>query len=201
MPPLIRTLRLTDLLFLFIGSVIGSGIFLTPSLILQQLGGSVGLSLLVWFVGGILSLLGALTYAELAAVQSRSRRPVLLHSRWFRPDPRISLWLESFPDNRQWHHRSAGTRFQPLPRRNHSALANRQYRRRRSHDRGGHRGKYLGHSQKFRPAKLDHANKGRHGSHPQRCAALHGPPCGRSAASPWHFTTRIFTGYPILVSR
>src|ERR1700693_1922485 len=67
MPPLIRTLRLTDLLLLFIGSVIGSGIFLTPSLILQQLDGSVGLSLLVWFVGGILSLLGALTYAELAA--------------------------------------------------------------------------------------------------------------------------------------
>src|SRR6202162_3109668 len=67
MPPLLRTLRLTDLLFLFIGSVIGSGIFLTPSLVLQQLGGSVGLSLLVWFVGGILSLLGALTYAELAA--------------------------------------------------------------------------------------------------------------------------------------
>src|ERR1700676_911192 len=67
MPPLIRTLRLTDLLLLFIGSVIGSGIFLTPSLILQQLDGSVGLSLLVWIVGGILSLLGALTYAELAA--------------------------------------------------------------------------------------------------------------------------------------
>src|SRR6202521_6124876 len=67
MPPLIRTLRLTDLLLLFIGSVIGSGIFLTPSLILHQLDGSVGLSLMVWFVGGILSLLGALTYAELAA--------------------------------------------------------------------------------------------------------------------------------------
>src|SRR6202011_5586229 len=67
MPPLIRTLRLTDLLLLFIGSVIGSGIFLTPSLILQQLDGSVGLSLLVWILGGVLSLLGALTYAELAA--------------------------------------------------------------------------------------------------------------------------------------
>ena len=67
MPPLLRTLRLTDLLLLFIGSVIGSGIFLTPGLILQRVGGSVGLSLLVWVVGGILSLLGALTYAELAA--------------------------------------------------------------------------------------------------------------------------------------
>ncbi len=67
MPPLLRTLRLTDLLLLFIGSVIGSGIFLTPGLILQRVDGSVGLSLLVWVVGGILSLLGALTYAELAA--------------------------------------------------------------------------------------------------------------------------------------
>jgi basic amino acid/polyamine antiporter, APA family len=67
MPPLLRTLRLRDLYLLFIGSVIGSGIFLTPGLILRQLNGSVGFSLLVWVVGGILSLLGALTYAELAA--------------------------------------------------------------------------------------------------------------------------------------
>jgi len=67
MPPLLRTLRLWDLLLLFIGSVIGSGIFLTPGLILRQLDGSVGYSLLVWLAGGVLSLLGALTYAELAA--------------------------------------------------------------------------------------------------------------------------------------
>ena len=67
MPELVRTLRLRDLLLLFIGSVIGSGIFLTPGLIFRQLDGSVGLSLLVWLVGGVLSLLGALTYAELAA--------------------------------------------------------------------------------------------------------------------------------------
>jgi len=69
MPPLVRTLRLPDLLLLFIGSVIGSGIFLTPGLILRQLNGSVGFSLLVWVVGGILSLLGALTYAELSATK------------------------------------------------------------------------------------------------------------------------------------
>ena len=67
MTPLVRTLHLRDLFLLFVGSVIGSGIFLTPGLILRQLDGSVGFSLLVWLVGGILSLLGALTYAELAA--------------------------------------------------------------------------------------------------------------------------------------
>jgi amino acid transporter len=67
MPPLVRTLRLRDLLFLFIGSVIGSGIFLSPGPILMQVNGSVGLSMLVWVTGGVLSLLGALTYAELAA--------------------------------------------------------------------------------------------------------------------------------------
>src|SRR2546428_8982482 len=67
MPELVRTLRLSDLLLLFIGSVIGSGIFLTPVLIFRQLDGSVGYSFLVWIIGGFLSLLGALTYAELAA--------------------------------------------------------------------------------------------------------------------------------------
>jgi basic amino acid/polyamine antiporter, APA family len=67
MNELVRTLRLRDLFLLFIGSVIGSGIFRTPGPILRQVGGSVGIALLVWIVGGVLSLLGALTYAELAA--------------------------------------------------------------------------------------------------------------------------------------
>jgi len=67
MTNLVRTIQLRDLLYLFVGSVIGSGIFIAPGLILRQVHGSVGLSLLVWIVGGGLSLLGALTYAELAA--------------------------------------------------------------------------------------------------------------------------------------
>jgi APA family basic amino acid/polyamine antiporter len=67
MSNLVRTIRQRDLLYLFIGSVIGSGIFIAPGLILRQVDGSVGLSMLVWIAGGGLSLLGALTYSELAA--------------------------------------------------------------------------------------------------------------------------------------
>jgi APA family basic amino acid/polyamine antiporter len=67
MTPLVRTLSQRDLFLLFVGSVIGSGIFLTPGLVLRQVDGSVGISLAVWIAGGVVSLLGALTYAELAA--------------------------------------------------------------------------------------------------------------------------------------
>jgi len=51
---LTRSLRERDLLLLFVGSVIGSGIFLTPGLIQRQVGGSVGWSLMVWLLGGVL---------------------------------------------------------------------------------------------------------------------------------------------------
>jgi basic amino acid/polyamine antiporter, APA family len=62
-----RVLRMRDLVMLVIGTVIGSGIFLVPGAVLRPLGGSVSLALLVWTTGGVLSLLGALTYGELTA--------------------------------------------------------------------------------------------------------------------------------------
>jgi basic amino acid/polyamine antiporter, APA family len=51
-----------------IGTVIGSGIFLVPGGVLRQAGGHAGPALLVWVVGGGLSLLGALAYGELGAM-------------------------------------------------------------------------------------------------------------------------------------
>ena len=51
-----------------IGTVIGSGIFLVPGGVLRQAGGHAGPALLVWLVGGALSLLGALAYGELGAM-------------------------------------------------------------------------------------------------------------------------------------
>ena len=69
MPPLLRTLRQSDLLYLFIGSVIGSGIFLTPGLVLGQLGGSVGYALLAWLVV-LLSLLWCTNIRRIGRLQS-----------------------------------------------------------------------------------------------------------------------------------
>ncbi|HXN98228.1 MAG TPA: amino acid permease, partial [Candidatus Acidoferrales bacterium] len=46
-----------------------SGIYLVPGAIQRQVGGSVGLAMLVWVAGGLLSLVGALTYGELAAMK------------------------------------------------------------------------------------------------------------------------------------
>jgi basic amino acid/polyamine antiporter, APA family len=62
-----RTLDLRDLTLLIIGGVIGSGIFLVPGAVLTQVHGRVLIALLAWIAGGVLSLLGALTYGELTA--------------------------------------------------------------------------------------------------------------------------------------
>ena len=65
---LARTLRLRDLIFIVVGTVIGSGIFVVPGAVLRDTGGDVGYALLVWALGGGLSLLGALTYGELGGM-------------------------------------------------------------------------------------------------------------------------------------
>ena len=64
-----RSLGFTDLLLITIGTVIGSGIYLVPSVVLRQTGGQTSLALIVWAVAGVLSLLGALTYAELGGMK------------------------------------------------------------------------------------------------------------------------------------
>ena len=64
-----RTLGFKDLVLLTMGTVIGSGIYLVPGIVLRQTGVQTGPAMLVWIVAGVLSLLGALTYAELGAMK------------------------------------------------------------------------------------------------------------------------------------
>ncbi|HEY3930553.1 MAG TPA: amino acid permease [Candidatus Koribacter sp.] len=70
--PLLRTLNFRDVVLLIIGTVIGSGIFLVPGPVLRNVHNRVGLALLVWLVGGVLSLMGALTYGELGAMKPQA---------------------------------------------------------------------------------------------------------------------------------
>ncbi len=71
MSPLRQALTRFDMTMIAIGSMIGSGIFLTPSLIAQALP-SPSLILVVWVIGGMMALSGALTFAELSGLMPRA---------------------------------------------------------------------------------------------------------------------------------
>jgi len=66
-PALRRELGLFSAALLVVGGIIGSGIFFTPAETARALP-SAGLVFLVWGVGGVVALAGALTYAELGAM-------------------------------------------------------------------------------------------------------------------------------------
>jgi len=61
-----QSLTLFDMTMIAIGATIGSGIFLTPSIIAQALPVP-WLILAVWVVGGLMALAGGLTFSEMAA--------------------------------------------------------------------------------------------------------------------------------------
>jgi len=63
---LVRQLGLFDSSMVMMGIVIGSGIFITTGIMAKTIP-SASLILLAWLVGGLLTLAGALTYAELGA--------------------------------------------------------------------------------------------------------------------------------------
>ena len=70
-PELTRELGLSTSLSVVVGTVIGSGIFLVPTEMMEA-AGSAKLVYLAWVVGGLLSFFGALTYAELGAMKPQA---------------------------------------------------------------------------------------------------------------------------------
>ena len=62
-----REIGLVDACSIIVGIIVGSGIFVSPKGVLLH-SGSVGVALLVWLASGLLSLVGALCYAELGTI-------------------------------------------------------------------------------------------------------------------------------------
>jgi len=69
-----RELGVFSAAMLVVGGIIGSGIFFTPSVTARALP-SASLVLLVWALGGVVALAGALTYAELGAMMPDAGGP------------------------------------------------------------------------------------------------------------------------------
>src|SRR5215472_11297206 len=70
-PRLVQGLGLLDSTMIVAGSMIGSGIFIVSADISRQVG-SPGWLLLAWVVTGALTVVGALSYGELAAMFPRA---------------------------------------------------------------------------------------------------------------------------------
>ncbi|OWF48193.1 b(0,+)-type amino acid transporter 1-like [Mizuhopecten yessoensis] len=69
---------------LIVGTMIGSGIFVSPRGVLEG-SGSIGMSLVVWASCGLLAMFGALTYAELGTVIQESGGEHAYFKRTFMP--------------------------------------------------------------------------------------------------------------------
>src|SRR5262245_63426391 len=67
----VRGLGLFDSTMIVAGAMIGSGIFIVSSEISRQVG-SPGWLLVVWLITGLLTLIGALSYGELAAMMPKA---------------------------------------------------------------------------------------------------------------------------------
>ena len=70
-PKLKRVLSLLDATMINVGGIIGSGIFMVPATVAMFTGSS-SLFFMVWIAGGIVSLFGALSVAELGAAMPRA---------------------------------------------------------------------------------------------------------------------------------
>ncbi len=67
-----KNLSVFPAMAIVVGTVIGAGVFFKPYAIYQATGGAPGIGMLAWIVGGLISLFGALTFAEVTVMLPRT---------------------------------------------------------------------------------------------------------------------------------
>jgi APA family basic amino acid/polyamine antiporter len=91
-----RKLGLFPITNIVVANMIGAGIFITSGLLLKDLGNPL-LLILLWVVGGIIALCGALCYSELGAAMPHAGGEYIFLSRLFNPlSGFLSGWVSFF---------------------------------------------------------------------------------------------------------
>ncbi|KAI8521130.1 hypothetical protein Bbelb_008840 [Branchiostoma belcheri] len=90
-----RRINLFNGVTILVGTIIGSGIFVSPKGVLQNCGGSVGVAMIVWTLCGVLSAFGALSFVELGTSITKSGGDYAYLYEAFGPIPAfLRLWTQ-----------------------------------------------------------------------------------------------------------